>query len=129
MLAMDPNETVELVLQSDQGKPDPPTFKIRHLTCRERLNYHQLIRAAPSLEDEPGIDSLVEAVSMALVGWERVFDREGLAVPFNSALVVSVLTFLELWELAYGILATLDLTEADRKKSVLPSGGSTAAAN
>lgn len=115
MIALDSSQIVEVVLDTDKAKPNPPTFLFRHLTAREWMRVRRLLADAPSAEGETGIDKLGEAISVALWGWRNI---PGV---YDGSKLPDLLTFAELWELAYGMLRAMQLSEIDQKKSVSQS--------
>lgn len=125
MNALDPECTAVVELESYGHRPAAarPRFRAHYLTARDWLRYRDLLRQAPDTPDEQGLERLTAALALALVGWENVADSGG-PVAFSSAAVQrlpDLLTFAELWELAYGVLKAVQLSEADRKKSASPS--------
>ncbi len=126
MIALDPNDTVELVLMLDRDKPEAerPTFQVRHLTCREWMQYRRTIEEAAKLEDEAAMDKLLSALRLALVNWRNV-TRAGKPVAFSVAELPAMLTVGEFWELVYGVLHHTSNDETDRKNSRSQSGSGT----
>lgn len=121
MIALDPAQTLEIVLKNDREKSEPPTFISRYLTCREWMQYRKSVNAAPETEDEPYIDILCGALRLGLIGWRNVRSSDGRELPFSVDALPGLLTFSEMWELIGAVAATAIVSEDDRKKFVSPS--------
>lgn len=126
MIALDPNNTVEFFLQLDADKPPEsrPTFIAKYLTAREWSRVDELTRRAQKSEStEEGINLLVEALSVGLVGLWNVKNLQGLTVTLNhgASVLADLLTIEEMWECVLGMLRSVRLSEESRKKSIAPS--------
>jgi len=129
-LALDPNETFEVVLDSDSGRPDPPTFLFRYQTAREWREYVRLgdeEENLRSLGSDEVLRRLYEALAGVLVGWKNVLDREGRPVSFRAEDLDAVTTVGEAWELYYAARRQSRLDADGKKNSASPSPTSSGA--
>jgi hypothetical protein len=125
VIALDPDETAEIVLKLPWRKPagERPTFIAHFMTSRELSRYLKLIeqaRAIPREEMEKEDPLLVEAFRLALVGWRNVVDRDRKDVAFTAIDVgrlPELLTYRQKWALANAIPDELDLAEKEKKAS------------
>jgi len=120
-LALDPAETVDVVLDLDSEKPEPrPTFLARYLTTREHL---RLIATSKAGADATTFDdtnrALNQCLTIQLAGWKNIRGLDGKQIPFSSDAFDDVLTVAEKWELLYAAMAKVRLAESDKKKSFL----------
>ena len=78
MLATDPKETFDIVLETDKGRENPPTFVFRYLSARE---FKELARKEPkegeAISVDQELDRCFSAIRSNLVDWQNVHDREG----------------------------------------------------
>lgn len=127
-IALDPNETVDVVLPGDAEKPaeSRPTFIARYLTSREKKVVEKLVReASADIEKSENIAKLDAALALQLVGWRNLLDRQGQPIAFEvvkdsagSRLIVDdVLTDEERFDLCLGALTAVGMGELDKKKS------------
>lgn len=127
-LALDPNETFEVVLRSDQARPetDRPTFLCRHLIYRERRDLRAISsRAADRTLSETDIDALLAVCDRHLAGWRNLQDERGGALAFPPAGgLATVLTPPEIWEMAAALLGGGSLDADEKKESGSPSPSS-----
>jgi hypothetical protein len=122
-VALDPNQRIDIWLDSDKDKPAEtrPTFVTRFLTVRETLVYEQALKdAGAEKNNQAARDKLIGGLSMVLVSWRNMTDRDGNPIAFNLAEVDALLTVSELWWLAYQSLHRAQLSEDERGKSALP---------
>lgn len=87
-IAITPNSTFDYVLKLDRDKPEDERtrFKLRSLTAAEQAKVEDQ-SASLSGENEIRVRSgstVLEALKMALVGWEGFKDQQGNDVPFRS---------------------------------------------
>jgi len=117
----DPKSEFEIVLETDKDIENPPTFVYRPLSTREwkkvGLVFDQMNRGETSGIVEQ-IDIIMEAVSVGLLRWENVFDREGNEVPFDVKDLDLIITPVEASSDLMGkILSSGQMTHDDKKKS------------
>ena len=119
-IALDPEQTFEVVLKTDQSKPPEsrPVFLFRHLTAR------QLRRIAKLGDDREALkastvdkitDDLIATIGEALAGWRHI-DRE-----FSAESLDTICTIGELWELYYAMRSGGSLDVESKKNSDMPS--------
>jgi len=104
-LALDPNETFDLVLETDREKPDPPAFVFRYMTEREFLAHAAIgddDELRSGLSSAEAMDRVHAALAANLVGWRNLRSREGEPIPFAPQRLPDLLTVGEMWELYYG---------------------------
>ena len=115
----DPESDFSIVLESDKGKDNPPTFRYRPLSAREWKEvgavYDKMNSGSVTAIGDQ-IDIIVKAVSIGLIGWENVTDRDGNKIEFDLQQIDTFLTPLEMsTDLMQKILSS-GMTEADDKK-------------
>jgi hypothetical protein len=139
-LALDPNETFEVVLRSDQARPpgERPTLRFRHLTRRTSRRLGALLRRPredfdrlPDAEARAAVDAWHDEIwtmlDSQLAGWERMATPGGQPIPFASFAVTPaggleiVLAESEMWEVAFALLRGGSLTVDEKKGSASPS--------
>ncbi len=135
---LDPNETVPIVLDRDQGKPPEsrPTFLARYLSARERVRFVRLVDAASEAlradQYEKSDELLCQVFALGLAGWKHVKDRKGRPVDFSASLKViddkptlpvlgDLLMWDEMWELERKIGSDARLTAEAKKNSGSPA--------
>lgn len=128
MIAFDPNQTVTVTLDSDADRPpaERPGFVFRHATCRQALRRRELLdKAGDTLaSDAEAVRLLSEALALTFVRAERIPDGG------DACDLASLVTPMELWELAYKCQSAASLAEIELKKSVSQSrSGSAGFAN
>lgn len=127
-LAVEPGTRYPMVLDSDKGKKDPPTFYTRHLSGREWMALTDLAEKIEKPENLAAhLKDLFTALQQFLTGWDRVTDREGNALPFEERYFADALDPMEGSELFFKILEAQKLGYADAKKSALQSASDTEA--
>lgn len=115
-LAMDPAQTVDVVLPTQEGKDDKIVFIARHLTARQRLRHSELMQTAytaPSIAES--LERVLDAIMLHVIGWRNK------TVEFSRDALLDTLTVSELDELAAAALNQTMLTEAERKNFVWQS--------
>lgn len=128
-LALDPEATFELVLESDKDKPEgeQPTFICRYVNNR---NWRQLAHVADNLEQikqttdgiEELLDTMEEALLLSLVDWRNMVDPQtGKEIPFAADNLGDVLTVAEISELIQKAVTQSQLRPAAKKNSGSPS--------
>lgn len=125
-LAIDPTATIEIVLDVDKDKPNPPTFIYRHLTYRQwaqmSSDQDQIGKEEPSVS----VAKQIHWLQVGLVGWRNVLDASGQPIAFDPQQIADMLTLAEAQEvLAKRLMAALPSAE-DKKKSPSPSASDTA---
>jgi hypothetical protein len=122
-LALDPNETIWVNLDSDEKKNPRPEFEIRFLTRRELSRAARLVdesRDTQGTYDEAHA-KLDQALAVGVVGWRNVSDRAGKAIPFSADKLDDILTGGEKYELAELMIQKPRLSEAEKKSSGSPA--------
>lgn len=131
-LVLDTNETCELVLTTDKGKENKPTFLLRFLSHRDWMRAAHLIDEAEELlETKPtgntsrelsrnaielsgkAFGKTVEAFKIALVGWKNI------DIPFDPNKLEDILSDWDAAEIRNKMLDELTITELDKKKHAL----------
>jgi hypothetical protein len=122
-LALDPNQTFKIILESDKDKPArlQPCFVYSYLTGRQWL-------AVASLQDQLDdltaadqiVDKVFQAASTGLVGWENMIDRNGEPVEFNIDTLDMIVGVIEAQELIVKLLKQHPNLD-DKKKLELQS--------
>lgn len=124
-IAIDPSSRLPIVLESDEGKENPPTFYVRPLTMRETRyadTIDQRMRDALSGGDPYAV--LIDGIRTALVGWTNITGLDGNAIPFDLEKIEDVLTIDECFELMRRLIRAGSLSKEDKKKSESqPSSG------
>ena len=100
-LALEPNATYRVILESDQDKAKPPYFEFRYLSGRE---WKELSRKAEQLEaattGAEAIDNTYDILKIGLVGWGNMVDPgSGREIPFKPNEIDALLTINETHEL------------------------------
>lgn len=115
-VALDPRQTHEYVLKSDEDKPkgSRPTFVFRYMTKGELMQFDGW-RKTEDPDDIP--DALDNAVALSLVGWRHMQNGTGKAIPFrkDKSRAGDVCQIEELIELQDAVL-TANMPSADEKK-------------
>lgn len=127
-LALDPQETFDLVLESDQAKPEAeqPTFTFRYLSNRE---WKQVAKTTDKLSElrKEGLDNMLtsieEGLKVGLVDWKNIKDRDGNSIPYDPARLDDIIIQAEMFELLFAVRDKTCLGYLDKKKleSALPS--------
>ncbi len=119
-IALDPDETFDVVLKTDQSKPagKRPTFMFRHLTTRA------LRKAKKFLTDQAAVnastfDEIMNALSQTI---NSHLDRwRNIDAPITDPELEDLCTRDELWELYYAMLMGGSLSAEEKKTLDLPS--------
>ena len=125
-LALEPNETYEVTLESDAAKPEKERakFRFRYLTLREFRNTAWLADDKKRIEELSAdrlISALLEAIAVNLVGWSNI------PIPFVAESLPDVVTASEAWELFYQARRQSRLSVTEKNSSDSPSAGNSAA--
>lgn len=131
-LALDPEATFELVLETDQDKPEGerPTFICRYLSNRDwqRIahvndNMQQIKEDASGVEEV--LERLADALDRAVVNWRNMTDPQtGEEIPFSKENINRVLTVREVSELLQKVMKRNQLGPDAKKNSASRSPGS-----
>lgn len=117
-LCADPNQTTTFHLESDEGVPPDKraAFETRFLTARQWQQVNDLLEKARAAKGAEALDLLVKAISVGVVG-AKGMPGQAPSVAVPPVNFPDVLTNGELWEVVYGMLLAVQLSESDRKKS------------
>lgn len=130
-ISMNPKETKEISLASDQALPVDrrPVFIVKPLTAAETL---ELNRCTQEWDPQKSttldlIETAFETAALAIVGWRHMVDPStGEEVPYNGKdSLMRWLTLNEGLELLNSAVAAYSLDEADLGNSESPSGTGT----
>jgi len=125
MIGLMTEQTVDFTLSvhAKLEEATRPVFRARYMTARQWMQCDELVRKAAQQQDnQAGLDALVQAIGMTVVGWQ-VADEAFTAC--DMARLPDLLTFAELWEVMYGALEAQMPGADERKKSASPSPSST----
>lgn len=129
-LALDTEQTFDLVLESDQKKPADkrPTFTFRFLSNRE---WKQIAKLADNIQDlqkrglEPLLTEVENGLRISLVGWRHMTDpKTGKPIPYKPENLDMIINPAEMWELVFKVRNHVSLDITDKKKSVSRSRSS-----
>ena len=120
-IALDPNQTFDVVLKSDQGKDAKirPTFEFRHLTSRQLRQAMQFGDDRDALEEmtfDEIANKLETILTEHLAGW-----RYMPPAPEHDPSVGDLCTMDEMWELYYAMRSGASLKVESKKNSATPS--------
>jgi hypothetical protein len=122
-LALEPNETFEIILESDKDKPreTQPRFIYRHLTCRQwriiagfRDRLEELKKDTSATLDK-AMGELIKTATTNLVRWVNMIDLQGNPVPFDIEKFEDIVGLAEANELIFK-LEDYRLLPVDKKK-------------
>lgn len=134
-LALDPDEQIDLILASDQAKPEAKrvTFTFTHLPARKFRELQRLISDAIAAADAEKPDDEDSATANALLLGLKSFklpaDGDANALPAATCplpALIECLTIEERWELLIEWRKALTLGAAEKKVSPSPSPSDTA---
>jgi hypothetical protein len=122
-IALDPQETFEIILESDKDKPQEsqPRFIYRYLTCRQwrKLSGYrdelEKLKQDKSATIDNVMNKTIEMASMNLVSWENIFGNDGELITFDKDKFEDIVTIIEANELIVK-LSNQGLTFDDKKK-------------
>ncbi len=125
-VAVDPNQTIKIVLERDMEKLMPPAFLYKPLTSRQ---WRQVAGLNDIIEDMDGagqlMDQMAACVKIGLVGWEHMTDIEtGTPVEFDPDKIEDVTLMPDLQEII--AQRTTYFSFEDKKKLSSPSDSETA---
>lgn len=118
-IALDPNQTFPIWLQSDADASPRPTFYFRAVTIGDRRRISETPERFKSESETITADEIVN-VSLDLFlefckGWKHIADSNG-PLEFSRETIERVLTHQELWELLYSAVNNSHVSH-DEKKS------------
>ena len=128
-LALEPNRTFPVILETDQNKPEPrPTFYFKYLSGREWKSVAELSdQLFGAASGAAAIDLIFGSLAKGLVSWENMVDPDTHdPIPFNVTELDSIITLTEAHELMEKF-RNQGLEVEDKKKSESPSQCDTAA--
>jgi len=125
-LALEPNATFRVVLESDKDKANPPYFELRFLSGR---GWKELTRQAGRIKKAKSgpaaIDVVYDMIRTGLAGWDNMTDpATGEEIPYDPADLDRLLTIKEANELM-AKFRDQGITVAAKKKSDSPSDSDT----
>jgi hypothetical protein len=112
--AMNPDATVDIVLESDQGLENPPTFVFKAITVRDEEQIGQLYDRAISEEKNQLSELIIEYLQPLLRGFRNMGSWN-----FAEHTLADILCGTEAFELARLLLASGRLDYEEKKRSVL----------
>ncbi len=118
-----PNSTYKHVLESDQGRPDPPAFIFKYFNVKEAKKFYALQKKQEAAGDDTDklFDIFVETLVLALVGWENMIGLDGSKLDFANDkeslpdTLMELLTVEEVTELMV-VAVNHGVTDNDKKK-------------
>ena len=129
-LALDPNQTCMIVLESDQDKPkaDQPYFTYRFLTGRQCFQINDALDKIESVKDSEVFKTIYSSAATGLVGWgNMIAPATGAEIAFDAEKLDDIVSISEALELCKTITQQF-LSRADKKKLNSPSGSASASA-
>lgn len=131
-VALDPDQTFRVILESDRGKPKAPYFTFRFLSNRDWKKVAALEERIEELaQADVGqlLGEIEDALRIALVGWGNMMDPvSGKAIRYDPTDLDRIVNPAEVNELFFALMEHVELTDADKKKlgsrSLKPSGKS-----
>ena len=144
-LALDPDSTFEVVLESDKEKPEGrrPVFTFRFRSLTEWSAAERSVQGMDeSADGQAALMRLAEAINGGLVGWSNMINESGRTItiegpqgpaeigdgehiPYAPEALKSVVTAGEAWDLYYSALRNGMAAVIDLKKSASQSPTST----
>jgi hypothetical protein len=129
-LALDPDATFDLVLATDQERPEEsrPSFIFRFMANR---HWKELAHVADHLDElgVQGIDAVLgrmeDVLKLGLVGWKNMVDpATRKVIPYDPQDFDRLVTPAEMSELMYSALARMGPSVGEKKASGSPSPNS-----
>jgi hypothetical protein len=117
-LALDPNETTDVVLAVDEDKPAEtrPTFFVRYLTSRQWLAVSKLLKEADAApNDDEAAPLLDQALAAMVVGWRNMIQRDGQPIVYTPGARGGILTVREKRNLVIRARHAINLSEREKK--------------
>jgi len=114
-IALDPNQTFPIWLESDKDAKPRPEFLFRALTIRDRQRVFELperFKADDSITAEEVVKQSVELFTEFCKGWTNMGDHK-----YSAESVKSVLTHGELWELLFAAAEGSRVSHDEKKSS------------
>ena len=126
-IALDPNATFKIVLESDEVKPksERPRFVYHHLTARQWGQIVDVLGNLETTENSEVMNKVFDACRIGLAGWENIKDLSGKPIAFRPKAMEDILTLAEATELLV-MLSAAGLSGDSKKKFVSPSDSGTA---
>jgi hypothetical protein len=106
----DPDQLYPIVLDSDKGKENPPTFFAKALSGRQQQRNKEKIQEFKS--DLEGFEFLPSII----FGWKNMKDSKENEIVFSSDAMMDLLVNSEVWELIRTVQSNGHL-QPDEKKS------------
>jgi len=125
MLALDPKETWDYTLTSDQEKSNPPRFILRHISFREYracLAVAKLATEAERLVAPSGTEGGKIMDEVCRIVHDNLVEIRDAPTTMPAELEAA-LTLAEFWELFWVLVRDGRLADADRKNSRSPAPG------
>ena len=119
-LALDPNATFEIWLDSDADVPAAtrPVFVCRHMNDRALKSLASAQDRINAAVGADRVDLMHDELRKGLVGWRNMIDPQTKkAIPFDPERTLDVLNANEVVELVEKMANQAQATAADRKKS------------
>lgn len=118
---LDPNASIKFTLPSDADLPEScrVTFGVRVITASERARLAQLSDEASTSKWVQHGPILAEMLRILIVDWGGIKSRDGEIA--EAGQLLDLLTTQEAWDLVYGAMEAVAMSETDRKKSAAPS--------
>lgn len=120
-LALDPEATFEVILESDSEKPAPPAFVFRYLSNRDYrrvARFSDRIHALPSDAIDQLCDEIEQTLMIALVGWRGMVDpATGEEIPFSAENLGRIIDPVEAGELLKRLPEAMSLSVRGKKAS------------
>jgi hypothetical protein len=86
MPVFEPGKILEVILPTDQGKPNPATFQVRALSARESIELEgRMAEAVKDKGDREQLQAIASILEEFIVGWE------GLHLPYAPGTLLDVL--------------------------------------
>jgi hypothetical protein len=119
-LAIDPNATQRIVLDSDKDKNPQPAFIYRHLTYRKFMEFEHNRTSMDAQNPEAAMKKQIEMLQDGLVGWENM------GIGFDATKIADLLTLAEVQEVIMRRMLGAVPSVDDKKKLPLPLNSDTA---
>ena len=122
-LALDPNRTFKVVLESDRDRKPVPAFIYRYLTGAEQLEFAMITDRIDEAKEAEGpgqmMDEIFRMAAVGLVGWENMIEpATGRKIPFAASKLKTIATMAEAQELAGLVFERCLVVPIDVKKKL-----------